>query len=165
MKELVEQVDVVSGPDGTEIRLSYRVGRARVRTGPVSVPPSTLVPESRLRVEVTQLSDDVDLCNAEKLYCEMLDGMSHDAVGLVVDLSEVGHIDSSGIRMLHKLAGWLAQRRLALRVVVPDSSSVRQVLELSCFDAHLPMTNTVDSAVSEISCARGGLSVSELVSE
>jgi anti-anti-sigma factor len=91
--------------------------------------------------------------------------VSHDAVGLVVDLSEVRHIDSAGIRMLHKLASWLAQRRLELRVVVPDNSSVRRVLELSCFDTHFPVTSTVDCAVSEIMCARGGLTTSDLVAE
>jgi anti-anti-sigma factor len=87
----------------------------------------------------------------------MLEGMGHDAVGLVVDLSEVRHLDSAGIRMLHKLGGWLAQRRLELRVVVPKASSIRRVLELSCFDAHLPVTDSIDSAMAEIDCARMGL--------
>jgi anti-anti-sigma factor len=165
MQMLVEKVDVISGPGGTEIQLSRRVGHAPVRTGPVSAPAPAPVPECRSRVAVTQLFDDIDMGNAASLYREMLDGISHDAIGLVVDLSEVGHIDSAGIRMLHNLAGRLAQRRLELRVVVPDGSSVRRVLELSCFDAHLPMTCTVDSAVSEINGARRGLSASDLVAE
>jgi anti-anti-sigma factor len=165
MKGLVEKVDVVSGSGGTEIWLSRRVGRAPVRTEPVSIPVTEPLSESRLRVAVTQLIDDIDLGNSARLYREMLDGMSDDAVGLVVDLSEVRHIDSAGIRMLHKLAGWLAQRRLELRVVVPDASSVRRVLELSCFDAHVPVTSTVDSAVLEISHIRGELSASDLVAE
>ena len=165
MRELMDNVDVVSGPQGTEIRFCHRVGREPVRSGSVSVTPSAPVPESRLHVEVTQLVDDIDLSNAETLYCEVLDGLSHDAVGLVVDLSEVRHLDSAGIRMLHRLAGQLAQRRLELRVVVPGASSVRRVLELSCFDAHLPLTETVDSALAEINCARGGRSLSDLVAE
>jgi anti-anti-sigma factor len=165
MQKLVEKVDVISGPGGTEIRLSRRVGRAPIRTVPVSVPAPTPVPESRLRVAVTYPTDDIDLNNAAKLYREMLEGMNHDALGLVVDLSEVRHIDSAGIRMLHKLAGWIAQRRLELRIVVPDASSVRRILELSCFDSHFPVTNTVDSAVSEISSARRGLSASDLVAD
>ena len=157
MRELIDKVDVVSGPDGTEVQLSHRVGRAPAKTGPVAVPLSTPVPESCLRVEVAQLSDDIDLSNAEKLYRDMLEGMGHDAVGLVVDLSEVRHLDSAGIRMIHKLGGWLAQRRLELRVVVPKTSSIRRVLELSCFDAHLPVTDSIDSAMAEIDCARMGL--------
>jgi hypothetical protein len=48
---------------------------------------------------------------------------------------------------------------------VPDASSVRRVLELSSFETHFPVTSTVDSAVSEISCARGGLSASDLVAD
>jgi anti-anti-sigma factor len=165
MQALVEKVDVVSGPGGTEILLTHRVGRGPVRTGPVSLPAPRPLLESRLGVAVTRLVDDVDFDNSARLYREMLDGMSPDAVGLVVDLSEVRHIDSAGIRMLHKLAGWLAQRRLELRVVVPDASSVRRVLELSCFDAHVPVTSTVDSAVSEITRIRGELSASDLVAE
>jgi anti-anti-sigma factor len=165
MRELMENVEVESGPDGTEVRLSRRVGRGPVGAEPLSVPPPTLAPESLFPVAVTALIDDIDLGNAEKLYHEMLDGMTDDDVGLVVDLSEVRHIDSTGIRMLHKLSGWLAQRRLELRVVVPDTSSVRRVLDLSCFDAHLPVTSTVDSAVSEIRCARCGFGVSDLMAE
>jgi anti-anti-sigma factor len=165
MQGLVENVDVVSGPRGTEIRLSRRVGLEPVRTVPMPVAIPMPVPDSRLPVAVTRLIDDIDLDNAARLYREMLDGIGHDAVGLVVDLSEVRHIDSAGIRMLNKLAGWLAQRRLELRVVVPDASSVRRVLELSCFDAHVRVTSTVDSAVSDISRARGGLSAPDLVAE
>jgi anti-anti-sigma factor len=166
MRKLVDRVDVVTGPGGTDIRLFHRVGRAPFSAAPpVSVPALTPVPESRFPVTVTQLIDDIDLNNAERLYRDMLDGMSYDAVGLVVDLSEVRHIDSTGIRMFHKLAGWLAQRRTELRIVVPDDSSVRRVLELSCFDAHLPVTSTVDCAVSEINCARSGLGVSDQFAE
>jgi hypothetical protein len=66
MKELVEQVDVKSGPGGTEIRLSVGVGRAQVGTGPVSVPAATPISETRSLLEVTRLSDDVDLCNGRR---------------------------------------------------------------------------------------------------
>jgi anti-anti-sigma factor len=163
MQKLMEKVDVVSGPGGTEVRLSRRVGQAPVRTGTVFVPDPTPVPASCSRVAVIQLIHDIDLGNAPKLYREMLDEMGHDAIGLVLDLSEVRHIDSAGIRMLHKLAGWLAQRRLELRLIAPDNSSVRRVLELSCFDTHFPAT--IDTAVSEITCARDGLSASDLVAD
>jgi anti-anti-sigma factor len=167
MQRLVEKVEVISSPSGTEVRLSRRVGRTPLKNGPVpvSVPAPMPVTESRLRVAVIELTDDIDLNNATKVYREMLENLSQDAVGLVVDLSEVRHIDSAGIRMLHKAASWLAQRRLELRVVTPDNSSVRRVLELSCFDAYFPATSTVDSAVSEISCARGGLITSDLVAD
>jgi anti-anti-sigma factor len=165
MQRLVEKVDVVSDAGGTEVRLSRRVGRAPIRTVPKSLPSPTAASQSRLRVAVTQLTDDIDLSNATTSFREMLDGLSHDDLGLVVDLSEVRHIDSTGIRMLHKLAGRLAQRRLDLRVVAPDGSPVRRVLELSCADAHLPVTSTVDSAVSEINCAHNGFSASDLHAE
>jgi anti-anti-sigma factor len=165
MQGLVDKVDVTSDTGGTEVRLSRRTGRTPVRTAPLSVPAPTPIPETRVRVTVTKLIDDIDLGNATRLYREILDGISEEAVGLVVDLSEVRHIDSAGIRLLHKLAGWLAQRRLELRVVVPDASSVRRVLELSCIDAHLSVTSTVDFAVSDISRTRDGFWASDLAVE
>jgi anti-anti-sigma factor len=165
MQGLVDHVDVLSSRDGTEIRLSRRVGREPIRSGPVSLPAPSSLPESRSRVAITRLIDDIDLENAPRLYREMLDGLSHDVVGLVVDVSKVRHIDSAGIRMLHHLADWLGQRRLELRVVVPDACSVRRVLELSCIDANVPMTSTVESAISEIDFARTGLSAPDLVAE
>jgi anti-anti-sigma factor len=165
MQGLVDDVDVASGPRGTEVRLSRRIGRSPNGFRPVPKPAATPTPESRGRVDVSELIDDVDLSNSAKLYRDLLDGMSHDAVGLVVDLSEVRHIDSTGIRMLHNLAGWLAQRRRELRVVVPDDSSVRRVLALSCFDTYLPLASTVDAAVREIGCARGELSAPNRVTE
>jgi anti-anti-sigma factor len=163
MRALVEKVDVDSGPGGTEVRLFRRVGQTPIRTGPLPVASLTPVAGSRLPVAVTKLIDDIDFDNASRLYREVLDEMGPDAVGLVVDLSEVRHIDSAGIRMLHKLAGWLAQRRLELRVVAPDASSVRRILELSLIDTHVPLTTTVDSAISEITRVRGGPSAPDLM--
>lgn len=162
MQDLVDRVDVTSGPGGTEIRLFCRIGRAPVNVEPVPAPPTSPVPDSRLQVTVTPLVDDIDLSNSQKLYQQMLDGMSNDAIGLIVDLSEVRHIDSAGIRMLEQLAGWLAQRRLELRIVVPDTAFVRRVLELSCVDAHLPVTSTVEVALLQISSSRNGLGLGVL---
>jgi anti-anti-sigma factor len=165
MRGLMEEVDVVSDAGGTEVRLSRRVGRTPVKTTPLSEPTPTPLAETPVHVAITKLVDDIDLGNANRLYRDILDGMGADAGGLVVDLSEVRHIDSAGVRMLHKLAGWIAQRRLELRVVVPDASSVRRVLELSGIDAHLSLTSTVDFAVSEINRARGRLSASDVAAE
>jgi anti-anti-sigma factor len=165
MQELLEKVDVVSGPDGTEVRLSQRIGGAPALTTQAAISNVTLAPESPLPVAVHHQIDDIDVDNAQKLYQEIIDAMPRDAVGLVVDLSEVKHVGSAGIRMLYKLAGHLAQRRLECRVVVPDTSPVRRVLELSCFGDHLAMANTVDAAVSGIRCARSGFNVADLVSD
>jgi anti-anti-sigma factor len=166
MRGLVEEVDVTSNAGGTEVRLSRRVGRTPVRTTPLSAPTPTPVAETPIfYVEITKLVDDIDLGNANSLYRDLIDGMRADAGGLVVDLSEVRHIDSAGVRMLHKLAGWLAQRRLELRVVVPDVSSIRRVLELSGIDAHVSLTSTVEFAVSEITRASGRLHASDVAAE
>jgi anti-anti-sigma factor len=165
MQGLVDNVDVVSGPGGTEVRLSRRIGQMPVSVEPVDAPAPMLAPDSHLHVAVTKLIDDIDLGNAARLYHEILDAVSRGAIGLVVDLSAVRHIDSAGMRMLHKLAGWLTQRRLELRVVVPDASSLRRVLELSSFEVHVPVTSTVESAVSEITQANGGFSPFDLEAE
>jgi anti-sigma B factor antagonist/stage II sporulation protein AA (anti-sigma F factor antagonist) len=165
MQELLDKVDVVSGPEGTEVRLSRGVGGTPVLTKQASVSKVTLIPESPLPVAVHHQIDDIDVDNAQKLYQEIIDGMRRDAVGLVIDLSEAKHVGSAGIRMLYNIAGCLAQRRLECRVVLPDTSPVRRVLELSCFDDYLPIANTVDAAVSGIRCTRGESEVTDLVSD
>jgi anti-anti-sigma factor len=83
--------------------------------------------------------------------------VSHDARGLVVDLTAVEYLDSAGLRMLYRIAERLAPRRLALCVVAPDRSPVRRILTLSGFDSYAPIAPTVEAAVGQISAMEGAV--------
>ena len=65
----------------------------------------------------------------------------------MLDLTEVTYLDSSGIHLLFDLGRRLAARRQALRLVVPESSPMRRVLELCAVDAVAPMDPELETSL------------------
>jgi anti-anti-sigma regulatory factor len=70
--------------------------------------------------------------------------------GLVVDVSQLSYIDSSGIRLLFDLKRRLERRRQELWAVVPVGSPVYRVLELTQVGGIIPLAATVGDAVAAI---------------
>jgi len=77
------------------------------------------------------LAGEIDLSNASRLLATIAHEVPNEAVGLIMDLSEVGYIDSSGLRMLLELAKRLDWRDQTMRVVVADDARIRRILSLS----------------------------------
>jgi len=50
---------------------------------------------------------------------------------VVVDLGDVGYLDSAGLRVLAGLASRLRQHQITLRVAAPDGTPARRVIELT----------------------------------
>ena len=73
-----------------------------------------------------------------------------DQSGLVVDLSALTFLDSTGIRMLFRLATRLEQRQQSLRVVIPDGSHVREILDTVGLKQAAATDHTVDEAVAAL---------------
>ena len=82
-------------------------------------------------VVVASLSGEIDLSNATEITHALLGGVPNEALGLVIDLSEVSYLDSAGVRMLAELDHRLGWRAQALRVVAPETSRSRRVLEIA----------------------------------
>ena len=97
---------------------------------------------------VARLSGEVDLSNAGSLTEQLLDAMDNAASRLVLDLSETGYLDSSGVRMIFELAHRLRMRRQDLRLVVGDDSNVKRVLVLTEVERIVPMASSVEAAVA-----------------
>jgi anti-anti-sigma factor len=68
---------------------------------------------------------------------------------VVVVLDRVSYFDSQGVRALLKAQQRLATSRRKLAIVVPRSSPVRRLLDISGLQAALPIFSTVDEAVAE----------------
>jgi anti-sigma B factor antagonist len=94
-------------------------------------------------VQVVSIRGEVDLSNATEVRDAIGQIASADVTVIVVDLSETGHLDSSGIAMLFRLAERLGHRRQELRLVVPPDSPLRAALELT----NLPQTIPVQDAL------------------
>jgi anti-anti-sigma factor len=80
---------------------------------------------------VVRLSGEVDLSNAEALGEAAERAVTNRAPGLVLDLSEVTFLDSTGLRLVFRLARRLRDRQQALRLVVPEGARIARLLRLS----------------------------------
>jgi anti-anti-sigma factor len=112
----------------------------------VTIEPSGDVPIASVRGEV-------DLSNAESVLEQCLEGaIRGSAPGLVLDLSDVTYIDSSGIRALFELVERLGALGKLVRAVVPEESSIKRVLELADASQSVGVDTTRDSAVTALMC-------------
>jgi anti-anti-sigma factor len=89
--------------------------------------------------QLVQVTGEVDLSNAR----DILDAVGHsvpdDATRIVLDLSGTTYIDSAGIATLFRLSERLHHRRQELRLVVPQTSPIRAVIELTRLSQVIPV--------------------------
>jgi ABC-type transporter Mla MlaB component len=69
---------------------------------------------------------------------------------LALDLSGVTYLDSSGIELVFELGRSLAARRQTIRLIVPETSPVRRVLELSAVESIAPIDRDLADVLGAI---------------
>jgi anti-sigma B factor antagonist len=74
---------------------------------------------------------ELDPSNAVDVQERIASLMPNEAIGMVLDLSGVGYLDSSGIRTILTLVGRFRWRGQRLLLIAPEGSQVRRVLELA----------------------------------
>jgi anti-anti-sigma factor len=79
---------------------------------------------------VAQLTGEVDLSNADDLGLLVEGSVSNAALGLVLDLTGVTYLDSTGLRLVFRLARELRDRQQQLCLVVPPDALIWRVLRL-----------------------------------
>lgn len=79
---------------------------------------------------VVRLAGEIDLSNAAALEDELLRIVTGSEV-VVLDLADVRYLDSAGVRLVHSLARKLPTTATLLRLVAPEGSLVRDVLDLT----------------------------------
>jgi stage II sporulation protein AA (anti-sigma F factor antagonist) len=102
--------------------------------------------DSSSGVVVATVSGEIDLSNATQITRDLLRAVPNEALGLVVDLSDVSYLDSAGVRMLAELERRLGWRAQALRVAAPQESRCRMVLSIAGLDGLLSMEVSVEAA-------------------
>ena len=93
---------------------------------------------------VVRVSGEIDLSNASDLLEEIGASVRSGATTIVVDLSGVTFLDSSGIAMLCKLRRRIAHSRQELRLVVPGDSPIRRILEITRLEELIPVQEALD---------------------
>jgi anti-anti-sigma factor len=101
-------------------------------------------------VPVARLDGELDLSNVVDVGDALSSAVSEEAVGLVVDLGGIRHIDSAGVRMLFDLRRRLRQRRQEFAVAVPVDARIRDVLELAAVGDTVPLLADVETAVAAV---------------
>jgi anti-anti-sigma factor len=101
-------------------------------------------------VVVARLTGELDISGADSTGQRIAEAVPSSARGVVVDMSDLDFIDSSGVSMLFALARRVGSRRQELRVVAPEGTPVARVLQIVEFDRAAPVHPDVDSAVAEI---------------
>jgi anti-anti-sigma factor len=86
---------------------------------------------------------EIDMSNARTLEHETLEALRNSDVGLTVDLSEVGYIDSAGIRSLLTIRRLLQERQQQLHLVIPEDSVINKALEVGGVVSAIPVHRSI----------------------
>jgi len=99
---------------------------------------------------VVSVGGELDVFNAARIVELVEAAVPTDAHGAVLDLSDVGFLDSTAIRKLFALTSRLSERRQRVRVVTPSGSMVLRTLELVEFGRAAPMYDSLEEALAEL---------------
>jgi anti-anti-sigma factor len=100
-------------------------------------------------VVVAHVSGEVDMTNSSYVAEELAASVSNDSHALVVDLSGTRYLDSAAIELLFDLARRLRRRRQELSLVLPPSSPLVRLLELTDVSSVAPVHDSLDAALAE----------------
>ena len=115
--------------------------------------PASARSERRGDHVIVSLSGELDVFNAAAMAAQIEAMVPPAAHGAVIDLTEVGFLDSTAIRKLFALAGRLTERRQRVAVVSPEGSSVLRTLQLVEFSRAAPMYDTLADALVQLGAA------------
>jgi anti-sigma B factor antagonist len=108
--------------------------------------PVVAAVEQRGEAIVVRLAGELDLYNADDARAAIGEAAAQNPGRVVVDLSQVTFVDSTGLGVLVEGRTKLENRR-ALLLAAPQMET-RRALEVSGLDRYLPVHETVDDALA-----------------
>jgi anti-anti-sigma factor len=102
--------------------------------------------DARDGVPIMRIRGEMDLSNVDSIGATIREAVGSAAPGLIVDLSQLEYLDSSGVRLLFQVADALEERGRVMRAVVPSTAAIRRVLELADLAQRVPVDETEDAA-------------------
>jgi len=88
------------------------------------------------------IAGEIDPTNAREVGRQLTEAVANAAMVVVVDMTEVTFLDSSGVQMLFEFAERLTSRQQQLSLVVPPSSPARRVLDIVAFASTAPVLDS-----------------------
>jgi anti-anti-sigma factor len=101
-------------------------------------------------VAVARIGGEIDISNVVPARRELAEGVPDSARGLVVDLTDTVHLDSSGVYLLFELSKALERRSKSICVVAPPTAPSTRVLFITGFDKVMPFTETVEAGIERV---------------
>ena len=102
------------------------------------------------RVVVARLTGELDIAVAESVGTQIAAAVPSSALGVVIDMSALDFMDSSGVSMLFMLARQVGRHRQSLQIVAPEGRPVARVLEIVEFGRAAPVHRDLDAAVAAV---------------
>jgi len=99
---------------------------------------------------VVKLSGEIDLSNVDTLLNEISEAVPNSALGVVVDISDVTYIDSSGIRLLFDLDRRVRTRQQRLGLVVPRDAQIYRILEMTGVVSQIRVYDNTDEGAKNL---------------
>ena len=106
--------------------------------------------DTRERVLVARISGEVDLSNAGAIGTALIEAIPNDSLALVLELSDVDHLDSAGIQLIYRLREDLRARGQSLQLVIPRRSAAHDALRLAGVSRHIQLAESVEDALAEL---------------
>jgi anti-sigma B factor antagonist len=107
----------------------------------------TVIIEPRGDVLVARMAGEIDLSNAEQLGVQIAEATPPDTERVVLDLTEVVHLDSYGIFVIHGLRQRLREHQTTLVLVIPKSGRIRRAVELTRIHDVVPVMEELEAAL------------------
>ena len=87
--------------------------------------------ETVAQVVVAHLHGEIDMSNARELGETITRQVSNEALGLVLDLTDIAYVDSAGIQVIYELRERLETRGQQMRLVVAPASPIADALRIA----------------------------------
>jgi len=104
--------------------------------------------EVRDRTAVARVTGEIDLSNVGTIREALTEGTPNHVLALVLDLSPVEYLDSSGIQLIYRLREDLRVRGQELVLVIPPASAANAALRLAGVEQHIHTSETLDEALA-----------------
>jgi anti-sigma B factor antagonist len=101
-------------------------------------------------IVVAHIEGEVDMSNASDLGAAITARVPSDARGLVLDLADVGYVDSAGIHVFFELRERLTRRGQEIRVALAAESPIATSLEYAGVQRALGAATTVRDAIAAL---------------
>ena len=101
-------------------------------------------------VLLARVRGEIDMSNAAEIGSAVVGRISNEALGVVLDLTDVEYLDSAALHTIFDLRTRLKDRGQQLRLVVPPGATIAQAVEIMDIPRTIGVSGSADEAVESI---------------